>query len=81
MNSVTLASLRANSKITQRKLADALKFAPSAVAMYETGKRTPSLKRAKKIAEYFSVPVESLIFGNLAHKMRAKYKTDELQKT
>ena len=71
MKNVTLANLRANKKITQRQLAEALNIAPSAVAMYETGKRTPSLERAKEIARYFDVPVEALIFGRFAHEMRA----------
>lgn len=71
MNGVTLASLRASKNMTQRELAKAINVAPSAIAMYETGDRTPTLDKAKEIAQFFSVPVESIFFGQLARGMRA----------
>ncbi|MBU2701744.1 putative transcriptional regulator [Sporomusaceae bacterium BoRhaA] len=62
MNGVTLADLRTNKKLTQRELAQIINVAPSSIAMYESGERTPSLGRAKEIAKYFKVSVESIIF-------------------
>jgi len=48
--------------MTQEELAKALKVSVSAIGMYEIGKRTPSLKKAKEIADFFGVPIESIDF-------------------
>lgn len=72
MSGVTLADLREQRNLTQRELAKKINVASSAIAMYETGERTPSLNKAKEIAQFFKVPVEAIIFGNLAREMRAK---------
>lgn len=69
---LSLADLRKNKGITQRELASILGISPSNIAMYETGERTLSLKRAKVIAEFFKIPVEKIFFGNFAHEKRAK---------
>lgn len=58
----TLAELRKNKNLTQGQLAKALNISVSAVAMYETGARTPSLKKAKQISEYFKVPIQEINF-------------------
>ena len=50
MDGVTLASLRKKEELTQRELALKLKISSSAIAMYETGARAPSLQKAKEIA-------------------------------
>lgn len=62
--------LRNQLKISQKKLADKLSeiekgvnFSQTSIALYELGLRTPSLKRAKIIANYFGLPVEAIIFG------------------
>ena len=72
MSGVTLASLRNGKNLTQRELAEKLDVSLSAIAMYETGARIPSLKQAKKIASFFGKPVEAIIFGHSAHEMQAK---------
>ena len=77
MSGVTLASLRGLEGLTQRQLAEELNVSPSAIAMYETGERTPSLHLAKRIAQYFKVPVEAIIFGHGAHDEQASQATDE----
>lgn len=58
----TLAELRKERNMTQKQLAKALKISESAVAMYEIGERTPSLKVAKRIAEFFNIPIEQIDF-------------------
>lgn len=73
MNYVTLDSLRASRSLTQRELAALINVTPSAVAMYETGDRTPSLEKAVEIAKLFQVPVESIIFGQNARQVRATF--------
>lgn len=58
----TLSELRNEKNMTQKELAKALKLSVSAIAMYEIGERTPSLKKAKEIADFFGVPIESIDF-------------------
>lgn len=58
-----LAELRHERNLTQRQLAEIIGVKPSTIAMYETGERTPSLESAKKLAEFFKVPVEEIQFG------------------
>lgn len=66
-----LAELREKRNMTQEQLANALGMSTSAIAMYETNKRIPTLKRAKKIAEFFGVPIEYIFFKINTHEMRA----------
>lgn len=72
MYAITLAELRNQKNLTQRELARHLNLSISAIAMYETGARAPSLKQAKKIALFFEKPIEAIIFGQSAHEMRAE---------
>lgn len=64
MTRKTLAELREENNISQRELAQKLGISPGAIGMYESGKRTPPLYRAIKIAEIFEVQVESIDFSN-----------------
>lgn len=50
--------------LSQRELANALNFSAGIIGLYETGKRTPSLKNAKIIANYFDVALEDISFAN-----------------
>lgn len=59
----TLSELRSQRGMTQRDLARQLSISASAVALYELGLRTPSLHRAKMIAQFFGVAVEDILFG------------------
>lgn len=70
MRETTLADLRNGKGMTQRNLAKSLSISPGTVAMYEVGARTPSLEMAKRIARFFGVPVEAIIFGQGAHETR-----------
>lgn len=56
-----LKALRGNKKITQEEFAKEINVSKGAVAMWETGKRTPDLEMIKKIAAYFNVSVDELI--------------------
>ena len=66
----TLAELRAANGLSQAKLAKHLGLAPSSIAQYETGKRTPSLETARRIAKFFAVSTDDIIFGPHAHNLR-----------
>lgn len=61
---VSMADLRRSKKITQEDLAKEVGLTKGAIGMYETGKRTPSLKTAKVIANYFEVSLEEISFVN-----------------
>lgn len=52
--------MRISKSLTQEMLAKELGVGLSTIAMIETGKRTPSLSLAKKIAVFFEVKIEDL---------------------
>lgn len=64
----TLAVLRKENHMSQRELASELNISPGAIGMYESGKRTPPLNRAIKIAELFNVQIENIEFRNTSEK-------------
>jgi len=73
----TLTDLRNSKNISQRRLAEKLsksgvRFTQPTIAAYELGIRTPGLKRAKIIAQYFGVPVEDIIFGPFDCDLKSK---------
>ena len=63
-NQISLSSLRTAKGLSQRELANALNFSAGIIGLYETGKRTPSLKNAKIIANFFEVSLEDISFAN-----------------
>lgn len=63
----TLSELRLKVGLTQKELHKKTGIPMSSIAMYEIGERIPSLKRAKKLAEFFEVPVEEIFFGKRVH--------------
>lgn len=63
-----LSSLRKEQGMTQSDVAQIIGVSKGAIAMYETGKRTPKLANAIKLANYFNVPVEKIIFFNNENK-------------
>lgn len=56
-----LKALRGIKGLTQKGLAETLNVAQGAVAMWETGKRTPDVEMIKKIASYFNVSTDYLM--------------------
>lgn len=61
---ISMADLRKERKMTQEDLAEKVGLTKGSIGMYETGKRTPSLKTAKIIANYFEVSLEDISFAN-----------------
>jgi len=47
-------------KISQQELADAIGVSRKTISTVETGRFTPSVVIALKIAEYFAIPVEQV---------------------
>ena len=58
-----IAELRSQENISQKKLAESLNVSPGLVGMWETGKRTPSLKKATQVAQFFEIPLERISFS------------------
>lgn len=50
---------------TQQSLADALNVSKGAVAMWETGKREPSLEKLSEISDLLGVSTDYLIKGSV----------------
>lgn len=56
-----IAELRSQAHMSQFQLAKVLKIGTSTLGMYETGKREPSPKVLKRIADYFDVSTDYLL--------------------
>jgi transcriptional regulator with XRE-family HTH domain len=68
----SLAELRKENNLTQRKLADLLGVSSGAIGMYESGMRTPSLKQVRKIANLFGISSDEIFFKSAANTLQAK---------
>lgn len=58
-----LRELRSSAGLTQKELANKLEISPSAVGMYEHGRRKPDYEMLIKVSRLFSVSIDSLV-GN-----------------
>ena len=58
-----IAALRRAAGMNQSALAEKLRISPSAVGMYEQGRREPSLQILAEIAEIFDVSIDFLVTG------------------
>ena len=58
-----IAALRRQRSWSQGELAQQLNISPSAIGMYEQGRREPSLETAARLAKVFSVSLDYLITG------------------
>ena len=58
-----IAQLRTHFNMSQRDLAELLHISPSAVGMYEQGRRAVPLDIIVKISSYFSVSTHFLLTG------------------
>ena len=64
MLSIQIFYLRMQNKLSQAQLAKQLNISPSALGMYEQGRRVPSLDILIKLSEYFHVSLDYLITGS-----------------
>jgi len=55
-----IAKLRSKQKLSQQELADAIGVSRKTISTVETGRFTPSVVIALKMARYFQVPVERI---------------------
>ena len=61
-----IAALRRNAGMNQAELAKKLQVSPSAVGMYEQGRREPSAQTLLAIARIFEVSVDYIISGEVS---------------
>ena len=60
-----IAALRRQAGMSQAELARALAVSPSAVGMYEQGRREPSMDRIVALSRLFGVSADFLLTGEL----------------
>ena len=58
---IPLKSLRESKKMTQQELSNILKVSPSAIGMYENGRRSPDYETLRKISNLFHVSIDYLL--------------------
>ena len=63
-----IAALRRQAGMNQAELAQVLGISPSAVGMYEQGRREPSAQMMLSIARTFQVSVDYILSGTPAHQ-------------
>jgi DNA-binding XRE family transcriptional regulator len=68
----TLAQLRRETGLTQIELSKKTGIAVSTIAMYEVGRREPSLKKARQLADFFGVTIADIMFGQSVKEKNQK---------
>ena len=63
-----IKGLREGRKETMLDLSKAIGTSESAIGMYESGQRVPRDEIKIRIAEHFTVPVESIFFPRVQHE-------------
>lgn len=76
-----IAALRRQAGWSQGQLADRLGVSPSAVGMYEQGRREPSNQLLVDIAELFGVSTDYLLRGDMAQPGDAAVARQAMEKT
>lgn len=72
-----IISLRNEKNMTQGQLAEALEISPSAIGMYEQGRRKPSYELLERISDYFNVDMDYLMGrSDVRNKYQAGLKYD-----
>lgn len=55
-----LKYLRKRANLSQKELADKIGISPSAISMYEMGRRTPDFETEEALADFFNVNLDTL---------------------
>ncbi|MBQ9781421.1 MAG: helix-turn-helix transcriptional regulator [Clostridia bacterium] len=61
---IGLKEIRKQRNVTQQKVALDLAISREALSYYENGRRSPDVDMLVKLADYFNVTVDFLIFGS-----------------
>lgn len=59
----TLTEYRAEYDVTQKELGDGVGLSQETISQYESGTRTPNIIFARRIAKFFNVSLDAIIFG------------------
>lgn len=76
MFSEKFKKLRQSQGLTQVQMADKLEVSPSAIGMYEQGRRKPDSDMLKKICQMFNVSVDYLLDVSVNREAEEKSVTD-----
>ncbi len=76
MFSEKFKKLRQSQGLTQVQMADKLEVSPSAIGMYEQGRRKPDSDMLKKICQMFNVSVDYLLDVSVNSEAEEKSVTD-----
>lgn len=76
MFSEKFKKLRQSQGLTQVQMADKLEVSPSAIGMYEQGRRKPDSDMLKKICQMFNVSVDYLLDVSVNREVEEKSVTD-----
>ena len=67
-----IAALRRNADLSQAELAAQLQISPSAMGMYEQGRREPSMETIVTLARLFQVSTDYLLTGQPSLQERSR---------
>ena len=73
-----ITALRKAAKMSQAQLARELKISPSAVGMYEQGRREPSLEILRNLSRIFGVSIDFLVAGQPGNPLEQQAMNDLL---
>ncbi len=73
-----IAALRKAAQMSQSQLARELKISPSAVGMYEQGRREPSVDMLTDLSRIFGVSIDFLVTGQPGNSLEQQAMNDLL---
>ena len=63
-----IRTLRKAAGLTMKQFGSMMGVSESTISLYETGKVEPDISMLKKMAEYFGVSIDALLYGNSENK-------------
>ena len=60
---LTLAALRVNKRMQQKKVAEILGVTPETLANWEKGKTVPNIMRAQQLADIYGTSLDDILFS------------------
>lgn len=76
-NNNKLITLRKKYKFNQEQLAEKLNVSPSAIGMWEQGRRQPDNETIKKIAQLFCVSTDYLLDNEISQEFKEQSKENQ----
>lgn len=76
-NNNKLITLRKKNKFSQEQLANKLNVSPSAIGMWEQGRRQPDNETIKEIAQLFNVSTDYLLDNEVSQEFKEQSKENQ----